>query len=79
MPDRLGPAAQNPGPKDATAAARAQADDKLLRGKVPQIDDWLEAWAAATSSAPGRMRHYWKKKGDAGKKLEPTELSQNVR
>ena len=51
----------------ADGAVAELADDKsLLKGKVPQVDDWVDAWAESTEQVSFRKQaRIWSKKGCA--------------
>ena len=51
----------------ADEAVAELADDKsLLKGRVPQVDDWVDAWAESTEQVSFRKQaRIWSKKGCA--------------
>ena len=51
----------------ADEAVAELADDKsLLKGRVPQVDDWVDAWAESTEQVSLRKQaRIWSKKGCA--------------
>ena len=51
----------------ADEAVAELADDKsLLKGRVPQVDDWVDAWAESTEQVYFRKQaRIWSKKGCA--------------
>ena len=40
----------------AAATAQVVADERLLKGRVPQVQDWLSAWAESTEQSSFRKQ-----------------------
>ena len=48
------------------AVAELVDDKSLLEGRVPQVDDWVDAWAESTAQVSFRKQaRIWSKKGCA--------------
>ena len=47
---------------DDAAAALARSDSKLLKGSVPQLQDWIDTWIAVTEGHSIRMQRRTQKK-----------------